>query len=43
MQLQRILESYEIDIVLNCIGLTNIEECEKTLMKHSELTLIFLG
>ena len=25
---QRILESYEIDIVLNCIGLTNVEECE---------------
>ena len=26
---QRILESYNIDIVLNCIGLTNIEACEK--------------
>jgi len=25
---QRILESYDIDIVLNCIGLTNVEECE---------------
>ncbi len=27
--IQRILESYEIDIVLNCIGFTNVEECEK--------------
>ena len=26
--IQRILESYGIDIVLNCIGLTNVEECE---------------
>ena len=26
--LQRILESYDIDIVLNCIGLTNLEACE---------------
>ena len=26
--IQIILESYDIDIVLNCIGLTNIEECE---------------
>ena len=25
---QRILESYDIDIVLNCIGLTNVEACE---------------
>ena len=25
---QTILESYEIDIVLNCIGLTNVEACE---------------
>ena len=25
---QRILESYDIDIVLNCIGLTSIEVCE---------------
>ena len=25
---QRILESYDIDIVLNCIGLTNVENCE---------------
>ncbi len=27
-QVQRILESYDINIVLNCIGLTNIEVCE---------------
>ena len=27
--IKRILESYEIDIVLNCVGLTNIETCEK--------------
>ena len=26
---QRILESYNIDIVINCIGLTNVEACEK--------------
>ena len=26
--IERILCSYEIDIVLNCIGLTNIEDCE---------------
>ena len=26
---QQILDSYEIDIVLNCIGLTNVEDCEK--------------
>ena len=27
--IQRLLESRQIDIVLNCIGLTNIEACEK--------------
>mgnify|MGYP002818648097 CR=1 FL=1 len=27
--LQRVIESYEIDIVLNCVALTNIEACEK--------------
>ena len=27
--LERILDSYDIDIVLNCIGLTNVEACEK--------------
>ena len=26
---QRILESYNIDIVLNCVGLTNVEICER--------------
>jgi len=26
---QRILETYNIDIVVNCIGLTNVETCEK--------------
>ena len=26
---KRVLEFYDIDIVLNCIGLTNIEDCEK--------------
>jgi len=26
--LQRILDSYQIDIVLNCVGLTNVEACE---------------
>ncbi len=25
---QRILDSYDIDIVLNCVGLTNVEDCE---------------
>ena len=28
---QKILKSYHIDIVLNCIGLTNIEVCETNL------------
>lgn len=26
---KKTLDSYEIDIVLNCIGLTNVEECER--------------
>ena len=28
-EVQRILETYDINIVLNCIGLTNVEECER--------------
>ena len=27
-QVQRILETYDINIVLNCIGLTSVEACE---------------
>ena len=33
------IESYEIDIVLNCVALTNIEACEKRPNEAFKLTV----
>ena len=41
--LQRILDSYEIDIVLNCVGLTNVETCENNPFKAFELNSTLPG
>ena len=41
--LQTILESYEIDIVLNCIGLTSVEACESNPIEAFRLNSLLPG